>query len=201
MAGDTWLIIGLGNPGRQYARTRHNIGHMAADALAARMGASFTSTRAKAVAATGRLGMRGGVPGPRAVVMKSLTYMNVSGPPVAQLAQFHSIDPERIIAIHDDVDLPFDSINLKRGGGEGGHNGLRSMTQSLGTKDYLRVRAGVGRPPGRMDTADYVLKPFTAAELTTLPILVDDLADAVELLTAEGLEAAQQRFHGRSTAV
>lgn len=197
MAGDTWLIIGLGNPGRKYARTRHNIGHMVAEALVERIGGTLTSTKAKAIAATGRLGIVGGLPGPRVVVMQSLTYMNVSGPPVAQLAQFHSITPERIIAVHDDVDLPFDSIKLKRGGGEGGHNGLRSMTQSLGTKDYLRVRAGVGRPPGRMDTADYVLKPFTAEEQKTLPILVEDAADAVEILVAEGLEAAQQRFHGR----
>lgn len=197
MAGDTWLIIGLGNPGRQYARTRHNIGHMAADALAARMGASFTSTRAKAVAATGRLGMRGGVPGPRAVVMKSLTYMNVSGPPVAQLAQFHSIDPERIIAIHDDVDLPFDSIKLKRGGGEGGHNGLRDISKALGTKDYLRVRVGVGRPPGSRDTAEHVLAPFTSTERRTLELLISDAADAVEAVVLEGLTAAQQRFHSR----
>ena len=197
MAGDTWLIIGLGNPGRKYARTRHNIGHMVAEALVERIGGTLTSTKAKAIAATVRLGIVGGLPGPRVVVMQSLTYMNVSGPPVAQLAQFHSITPERIIAVHDDVDLPFDSIKLKRGGGEGGHNGLRSITQSLGTKDYLRVRAGVGRPPGRMDTADYVLKPFTSEEQKTLPILVEDAADAVEILVAEGLEAAQQRFHGR----
>lgn len=200
MAGDTWLIVGLGNPGARYARTRHNIGQMALDVLVDRIGGRFTSTKAKAVAASGRLGIRAGLPGPRVVLMKTLTYMNVSGPPVAQVAQFHSIGPEHIIAIHDDVDIPFDSIKLKHGGGEGGHNGLRSMTQSLGTKDYLRVRAGVGRPPGRTDTADHVLKPFAKEEQTTLPIFTDDLADAVELLVTDGLLTAQQRFHGRTAS-
>ncbi|GAA4285058.1 aminoacyl-tRNA hydrolase [Brevibacterium daeguense] len=198
MAGDTWLVVGLGNPGDRYTATRHNIGQMVVDELAGRLGATLRSTKAKAIAAGGRLPAVGGLPGPRVVLMKTLTYMNVSGPPVAQVAQFHSVEPERIIAIHDDVDLPFEAIKLKIGGGEGGHNGLRSMTQSLGTKDYLRVRAGVGRPPGRMDTADYVLKPFTKDERSTLPIFIGELADATELLVAEGLEAAQQKFHARA---
>jgi peptidyl-tRNA hydrolase, PTH1 family len=198
VAGDTWLVVGLGNPGDRYASTRHNIGQMVIDELAGRLGVSLKSTKAKAIAAGGRLAGAGGLPGPRVVLMKTLTYMNVSGPAVAQVAQFHSVQPDRIIAIHDDVDLAFEAIKLKIGGGEGGHNGLRSMTQSLGTKNYLRVRAGVGRPPGRMDTADYVLRPFSKDERTTLPIFIDELADATEMLVAEGLETAQQKFHART---
>lgn len=197
MGNDTWLVVGLGNPGARYAGTRHNIGYLVVDELLGRMGAALTRTRFRATAASGRLPGRGGLPGPRAVLMRAGTYMNDSGQPAGQLARFHSVPPENVIAIHDDVDLGFDTVRLKRGGGEGGHNGLRSLTQHLGTKNYLRVRAGVGRPPGRMDTADYVLARFTKDEQQTLPIMVSDLADAVETLTLEGLEAAQQRFHGR----
>lgn len=196
MSADTWIIVGLGNPGSRYASTRHNIGYLVVDELLRRMGASLTKTRASAHAATGRLPATGGLPGPRAVLVRPSTYMNVVGQPVGQLARFHSAPPERVIAIHDDVDLDYDTVRLKKGGGEGGHNGLRSMTSHLGTRDYLRVRAGVGRPPGRMDTADYVLGRFSAEERKTLPIFVSDLADAVEALTIDGLEAAQQRFHG-----
>ena len=195
MAADTWLVVGLGNPGSRYEATRHNIGYLVVDELLDRMGEKLTRTKARAQAATGRMPAAGGVPGARAVLVRPSTYMNESGQPVGQLARFHSVGPERIIAIHDDVDLDYDTVRLKRGGGEGGHNGLRSMTSHLGGRDYLRVRAGVGRPPGRMDTADYVLGRFTAQERTTLPIFVSDLADAVEALIADGLEAAQQRFH------
>ncbi|HLR44931.1 MAG TPA: aminoacyl-tRNA hydrolase [Brevibacterium sp.] len=195
MAADTWIIVGLGNPGGRYEATRHNIGYLVVDELLSRTGSRLTRTKTRALAATGRLPGAGGRPGPRAVLVRPTTYMNEIGQPVGQLARFHSVAADRIIAIHDDVDLDFDSVRLKKGGGEGGHNGLRSLTRHLGTKDYLRVRAGVGRPPGRMDTADYVLGRFTAQERTTLPIAVSELADAVEALTQEGLEAAQQRFH------
>ncbi|MYM20009.1 aminoacyl-tRNA hydrolase [Brevibacterium sp. 5221] len=194
---ETWLIAGLGNPGRQYEGTRHSIGQLVIDELVHRAGGRLTSTKARVVAAVERVGARGGVPGPRAVLVKPLTYMNVSGPPIAQLAKFYSVPPERVVAIHDDVDLPFEAIRLKLGGGEGGHNGLRSLTQALGTKDYLRLRAGVGRPPGRMDTADFVLQRFSAGEQQTLPIFVGELADALEELLADGLEATQQRWHSR----
>ncbi|WP_349828782.1 aminoacyl-tRNA hydrolase [Brevibacterium litoralis] len=197
MSDDRWIVIGLGNPGDRYAATRHNIGHMVIDELVARTGGKLGRSKARAVVSEGRLGSNGGLPGPRVVLAKSLTYMNESGGPVSQLANFYSVDPEHVVAIHDDVDLPFDSIKLKRGGGEGGHNGLRSMTKSLGTKDYLRVRAGVGRPPGRQDTADYVLKPFSAAERKDLPIFVSDIADAVEMLLTEGLTETQQKYHSR----
>lgn len=183
-----YLIIGLGNPGIRYASTRHNIGHMVIDELADRTGSRLKGTKTRAVAAS--------VPG--GILATSLTYMNESGLPVRQLADFYHIEPHHIIAIHDDVDLPFDSIKLKLGGGEGGHNGLRSISQHLGTRDYLRVRAGVGRPPGRMDTADYVLQSFSAEEREVLPIFVSDLADAVEGLMTDGLSATQQKFHSRT---
>ncbi|GAA2087202.1 MULTISPECIES: aminoacyl-tRNA hydrolase [Brevibacterium] len=197
MAEDTWLIVGLGNPGSRYAGTRHNIGYLVVDELLERMGAALTKTRFQATAASGRLPGSGGLPGPRAVLMRAAAYMNESGQAAGALARFHSIPASHVIAVHDDVDLDFDTVRLKRGGGEGGHNGLRSLTRHLGTRDYLRLRAGVGRPPGRMDTADYVLARFSKDEQQTLPIFVSDLADAVEQLTAEGLEAAQQRFHSR----
>lgn len=189
----TWLIIGLGNPGPQYERTRHNVGQMVVDRLSERMGGTFKRHKAGAQIMEGRLG----IGGPRVVLAKSTGYMNTSGGPTAGLAQFFGIDPEHVIAVHDEIDIPFDTIRLKRGGGEGGHNGLRDITKALGTKDYLRVRTGVGRPPGRMDTADYVLKPFTAAEAKQLPILVEDAADAVVTLMAHGLAEAQQQYHGR----
>ncbi|SMY12464.1 aminoacyl-tRNA hydrolase [Brevibacterium jeotgali] len=195
MAADTWILVGLGNPGSRYEATRHNIGYLVVDELLRRMGATLTRSKTRALAATGRLPGAGGLPGPRAVLVRPSTYMNESGQPVGQLARFHSVAPDRIIAIHDDVDLDYDSVRLKKGGGEGGHNGLRSLTSHLGTKDYLRVRAGVGRPRGRMETSDHVLGRFTAEERATLPIFVSDLADAVEAVALEGLESAQQRFH------
>jgi PTH1 family peptidyl-tRNA hydrolase len=121
--------------------------------------------------------------------------MNVSGGPVAALARFYDVDPSRVVAVHDEIDIPFNTVKLKIGGGEGGHNGLRDMSKALATKDYLRVRVGVGRPPGRMDTADFVLRDFALAEKKELPFLLDEAADAVELLIRDGLTAAQQRFH------
>ena len=153
MTTGTTLIVGLGNPGPEYERTRHNVGQMVADELASRMGVGFTRHRAGAVVATGRLG----IGGPRVVLAKSTGYMNVSGRPVSALASFYGIGPEDLVVVHDELDIPFDTLRLKRGGGEGGHNGLKSITASLGTKDYARVRVGIGRPPGRMDVADFVL--------------------------------------------
>ena len=192
---DAWLIVGLGNPGPQYAKTRHNIGQMVVDELAREVGGGFKKHgRARAQVLEGRLG----IGGPKVVLAKPLTYMNTSGGPVSALAQFYDINPDRIIAVHDELDIPFDTIKLKIGGGEGGHNGLRDITKALGTKDYYRVRAGIGRPPGRMNTADYVLKPFTAAEAKNLPFLIDNSVDAVAMLITDGLTAAQQRFHSAS---
>lgn len=188
---DTWLIIGLGNPGAQYQGNRHNIGQMVLDELAGRMGAGFKSHKARAQVLEGRLG----IGGPRVVLAKPMSYMNVSGGPAAALANFYGIAPDHVVAVHDEIDIPFNTVKLKIGGGEGGHNGLRDISKALATKDYLRVRVGVGRPPGRMETADYVLRDFGTAELKELPFLLDEAADAVEILVRDGLTAAQQKFH------
>ena len=197
-----WLIVGLGNPGPSYSGHRHNIGAMVVDELAARDGANLRSHKARAVASEVRIcvppgGPPGGASGPRAVIATPLTYMNESGGPVAGLMSFYKITVENLIVIHDDLDIPFADVRLKLGGGEGGHNGLRSITKSVGTRDYLRIRVGIGRPPGRMDAADYVLHDFTGAERTEVPLLVGDAADAAERLVAEGLVAAQQHWHCR----
>ena len=191
---DAWLVVGLGNPGPEYARTRHNVGQMVLDELAGRLdGGRFKTHKARAQVLESRL--RPG--GPRVVLAKPMTYMNTSGGPVAGLAKFYGIPAERVIAVHDEIDIPFAALKLKIGGGEGGHNGLRDMSKALSTKDYYRVRVGVGRPPGRMDAASYVLKPFSSTEGKELPFLLDDAADAVEQLVENGLLEAQQKFHAR----
>jgi PTH1 family peptidyl-tRNA hydrolase len=195
---DSWLIVGLGNPGPSYAANRHNVGAMVIDELAARAGASLRSHKARAVVSEIRLGvLPGGAPGPRAVIARPLSYMNESGGPVAGLMSFFKIPVERLVVVHDELDIPFAEVRLKRGGGEGGHNGLKSVTKSVGTRDYLRVRVGIGRPPGRMDAAAFVLKDFAGTERTELPLLVGDAADAAEQLVTQGLEPAQQFFHSR----
>lgn len=190
---DAWLIVGLGNPGPEYEKTRHNIGQMVLDELAKEVGGSFKKhSKASAVVVEGRLGFGG----PKVILMKSLGYMNTSGGPVSAIAKFYGIDPDHVIVVHDELDIPFDTIKLKIGGGEGGHNGLRDITKALGTKDYYRVRTGIGRPPGRMDTADFVLKPFSSTEAKDLPFLISNAADATMMLMKEGLLATQQRYHG-----
>ena len=199
MSDHLWLVVGLGNPGPQYAGNRHNVGHMVLDLLAARHGASFSAHRSRAAVAEARLGVApGGAPGPRVVLAKPSTYMNTSGGPVAGLAQYFDVLPEHVVVVHDEVDIPFGEIKCKSGGGEGGHNGLRDITKALGTRDYVRVRAGVGRPPGRMDTADFVLKDFGTVERKELPFLLDDAADAAEMIVTDGLLAAQGKFHTKT---
>ncbi|KIQ17118.1 peptidyl-tRNA hydrolase [Rhodococcus sp. Leaf7] len=184
------LVIGLGNPGPQYDRTRHNIGTVVVDALAARMRGSFSShKRSNSDVLQARLGDR------PVILGKPRSYMNESGGPVANLARFFSVAPADIIVVHDELDVDLGLVRLKFGGGEGGHNGLRSISKSLSTKDYLRVRVGVGRPPGRMDPAAYVLKPFAAAERDEVSVVVEEAADAVELLLKTTLEDAQNRVH------
>lgn len=188
-----WLVIGLGNPGPEYARHRHNVGYLVVDLLASRMGVKFGRHRkAVAEAAEGRLS----IGGPRVVLAKPLTYMNLSGGAGVGLASFYKVPIEQIIAVHDELDLPFGAIRLKRGGGENGHNGLRSLSKSFGTREYLRARFGIGRPPGRQDPADFVLSDFSAAERKELDFLVDRTADAVEAMVTVGLEPAQNTFHG-----
>ena len=196
MSEGTWLVAGLGNPGPAYAANRHNVGAMVLDVLAARVGGSFRSHKARAAVLEGRLGVApGGAPGPRVVLAKPSSYMNESGGPVAGLAQFFKADVERLVVVHDELDIPYGELRLKRGGGEGGHNGLRSVTRSLGSKEYVRVRVGIGRPPGRMDAADYVLRDFSGAERKELGVLLEEAADAVELVVTLGLLDAQQQVH------
>ena len=191
MADDRWLVVGLGNPGPGYASHRHNVGQMALDELASRIGATFKRHKTNAAVAEGRLGPGGA----RLVLAKPNSFMNQSGGPVAQLVRFYSTPPERLVVLHDELDIPFDTIRLKVGGGHGGHNGLRDIASAIGTPDFARVRIGIGRPPGRQDPADFVLAPFSKQERETLPSLLADAADAAELLISDGLLAAQQRFH------
>jgi PTH1 family peptidyl-tRNA hydrolase len=188
---ESWLIVGLGNPGPRYELTRHNVGQLVVDELAARRGETFKAHKAGARVA--ETWLRPG--GPKLVLAKPNSFMNVSGGPVAGLAKFYGIEPGRIVVVHDELDIPFDSIKLKSGGGHGGHNGVRDVAKALGTPDFARVRVGIGRPNGRQDPADWVLDPFGAAERKNLPILVADAADAVEQLVSEGLLAAQQKHH------
>ncbi|MFL0566117.1 aminoacyl-tRNA hydrolase [Microbacterium sp. 179-I 1D1 NHS] len=188
---DTWLIVGLGNPGPRYEATRHNVGQMVIDELARRRSESLRSHKAGARVAESWL--RPG--GAKLVLAKPNSFMNVSGGPVAGLASFYGVPAERVVVVHDELDIPFDSLKLKVGGGHGGHNGVRDVAKALGTPDFPRVRVGIGRPPGRQDPADWVLDPFGSAERQTLPIMIGEAADAVEQLVDEGLLAAQQRHH------
>lgn len=189
MADDVWLVVGLGNPGPSYAGNRHNVGHMVLDLLGERAGGRFKAHKGRADVVEGRL------VGVRAVLAKPKTYMNTSGGPVAALRDFFKVPAERIVVVHDELDIPYGALRLKRGGGDNGHNGLRSITSALGTKEYLRVRVGIGRPPGRQDPADFVLKDFAAVERKELPFHVDRAADAVEALLTGTLELAQNAFH------
>jgi len=189
-----WLVAGLGNPGREYANNRHNVGFAVVDLLADRTRVRFgRHRRAVADVAEARLGV--GIDAPAVVLAKPMTYMNLSGGPVAALAAFYKIPPERIIAVYDELDLPYGTLRTKIGGGEGGHNGARSISQSLSTKDYHRVRFGIGRPPGRQDPADYVLSDFNSTERKELDYLVDRCADIVESIIQHGLEHTQNTFH------
>ena len=186
------LVVGLGNPGPAYRGNRHNVGFLVADVLAGRIGGRFSKHKARADVVEGRLGPP---PAPRVVLAEPRSYMNESGGPVAGLCGFYKIPVEQLVVVHDELDLPYGSLRLKRGGGDNGHNGLRSITRSLGSREYLRVRFGIGRPPGRMDPADYVLRDFTAAERKDLDFHVDRAADAVEALVRDGLESAQNRYN------
>lgn len=193
VSGDRVLVVGLGNPGPQYELTRHNAGFLVADLLAERVGGKLKAHRASGNRADV---LEGRLAGAAVVLAKPRSYMNESGGPVSSVARFYKIPAENVIVIHDELDLPFATLRLKRGGGEGGHNGLRSTTSALGTKDYVRVRFGIGRPPGRQDPADYVLREFATAEHKELEFLIDRAADAVETILTDGLEAAQNRWNG-----
>jgi peptidyl-tRNA hydrolase, PTH1 family len=189
MSDERWIIVGLGNPGPQYAGNRHNAGAMVLALLGTRIGARFKSHRSRNDLAEGRLS------GHAVTLARPHSYMNLSGGPVAALAGFYKAGPERVVVIHDELDVPFDAVRLKLGGGDNGHNGLRSITASLGTRDYYRVRFGIGRPPGRMDPAAFVLRDFSPAERKELPFALDRAADAVEALIGKGLVEAQNLYH------
>ncbi|MEO3767803.1 aminoacyl-tRNA hydrolase [Streptomyces sp. B8F3] len=193
-AAQPWLVVGLGNPGPGYAGNRHNVGFMVADLLAERVGGRFKAHKSRAQVVEARLGPPGPA-GRRIVLAKPMAYMNLSGGPVSALAGFYKVPLERMVVVHDELDLDYGTLRLKLGGGDNGHNGLKSLSKSLG-REYLRVRFGVGRPPGRMDVADYVLKDFSAAERKDLDYFVDRTADAVEALVTEGLERAQNAYNG-----
>ncbi|MBX3098462.1 MAG: aminoacyl-tRNA hydrolase [Salinibacterium sp.] len=188
---DQWLVVGLGNPGPGYAGNRHNVGQMALAELADRASATFKNHKANAAVAEGR----SGADGPKLVFAKPNSFMNLSGGPVSALLRFYKISPDHLIVLHDELDLPFDTVRLKFGGGHGGHNGIRDIAAAIGTPDFTRVRIGIGRPPGRQPAADFVLRDFGSDERAALPNLLVDAADATELIAAEGLTAAQLKFH------
>ncbi|MEU0603949.1 aminoacyl-tRNA hydrolase [Streptomyces sp. NPDC006393] len=193
-ANAPWLIVGLGNPGPEYAMNRHNVGFMVVDLLADRIGGRFKRAgKAQAQVVEGRIGP----PGPesrRVVLVKPMSYMNLSGGPVNALRDFYKVPVANIVAVHDELDIDYGTLRLKLGGGDNGHNGLKSMTKAMGA-DYHRVRFGIGRPPGRMQVADFVLKDFSATERKELDYFVDRAADSVECLLAEGLERAQSAYN------
>jgi len=184
-----WLVVGLGNPGPTYAGNRHNVGFMVLDLLAERVGGRFKAHKGRADVVEGRLA------GAPTVLAKPKSYMNESGGPVASLRGFFKAPLEQVVVVHDELDIPYGTVRLKRGGGDNGHNGLRSLTSSLGSREYLRVRVGIGRPPGRQDPADFVLKDFSSTERRELAFHVDRAADAVQALLTGSLEAAQNTFH------
>jgi peptidyl-tRNA hydrolase, PTH1 family len=188
-AGEAWLVVGLGNPGPEYVGNRHNAGHLVLDVLAERAGGRFKSHKGRADVLEARF------QGERVVLAKPRSFMNESGGPVVAVRDFFKVPIEQVIVIHDELDLDFGVLRLKRGGGDNGHNGLRSITRSLGTPDYLRVRFGIGRPPGRQDPAVYVLRDFSAAERKELDVNLDRAADATEALVTSTLEAAQNAFN------
>lgn len=186
----TWLVVGLGNPGPTYAGTRHNVGYLVADVLAGRMGGRFKahpSGRAEVV--EGRLA------GERAVLGRARSYMNESGGPVKTLMSYFDVAPEHLVVVHDELDIDFGALRLKLGGGDNGHNGLKSIRQSIGSGDFHRVRVGIGRPPGRQTVHDFVLKPYSSTERKDLPVYVEEAADAIESLVTRGLTETQSAFN------
>jgi peptidyl-tRNA hydrolase, PTH1 family len=192
MSQTPWLVVGLGNPGKEYAGTRHNVGYQVIDVLAERIAARFSKhRRANADVAEGRLD------GHRIALLRSRTYMNESGGPIRAAADYAQIPLTNVIVVHDELDIEFGAIKIKVGGGDGGHNGIKSAKKSLGSPDFYRVRVGIGRPPGRQDAADYVLRSFSADQRKNLPDVLESGADAVEAIITEGLAVAQNRHHSK----
>jgi PTH1 family peptidyl-tRNA hydrolase len=190
-----WLVVGLGNPGPTYASHRHNVGFLVVEHLAGRIGARFSAPKGmRAEVAEGRLGPPG-TDAAKVALVKSRVFMNDSGSPVSKLLAYHKVPLDHLIVIHDELDIDPGQLRIKFGGGDNGHNGLRSIRASLGTGDFYRVRVGVGRPPGRQDPADFLLSNFPASQRTELALEVDRAADAVESLIEVGLEKTQSRFN------
>jgi PTH1 family peptidyl-tRNA hydrolase len=189
---DTFLVVGLGNPGPGYAFNRHNVGQMVVDILAKRIGASWKSHKAGAMVAEGRLGFGGA----KIILAKSNSYMNTSGRPVAGLMKFYDVDLAHTIVLHDELDIPPHDVRIKVGGGHAGHNGLRDIIAACGA-EFVRVRIGIGRPPGQMEVSDFVLANFGTAEKKELPVTLEISADAAEAIITDGVTAAQQKFHGK----
>ena len=186
MSNSTWLVVGLGNPGPDYAANRHNVGQMVLDILADRISASFKTHKANASVAEGRLGFGG----PKVILAKPGTFMNNSGGPVSGLMKFYDVPIQNVIVVHDELDIDAGAVRVKQAGGHAGHNGLRDIIAAADSNDFVRVRVGIGRPPGRMDAADFVLKNFSAEERKELPLLLALSADAVEEIVTKGaLEA------------
>jgi len=191
---DPWIVVGLGNPGPTYAGHRHNVGFLTADELAKRTGARFGAAKGmRAETADARLGPPPGTA--RLVLVKSRTYMNDTGAAVSSVLSFYKLGPERMIVVHDELDIDPGQIRVKFGGGDNGHNGLKSIRRSIGTGDFYRVRIGVGRPPGRQDPADFLLSNFPASARADVALEVDRAADAVESLVSAGLERTQSTFN------
>jgi len=200
VSSSPWLVVGLGNPGPDYAGNRHNVGAMVVSALAASLGGRLTKHKARAEVVQLRLPPVGGQPGPALVAAVPHTYMNLSGGPVSALAAYFGVETDQLLVVHDELDIPFGQLRLKRGGGEGGHNGLRSVSQSLGTKEYCRLRLGIGRPPGRMDAADFVLRDFAAAERADAALMVAEGVEVVLDVVRLGWERAQLEVNTRAGA-
>ena len=184
-----WLVVGLGNPGPQYVANRHNAGYLVVEILADRVGGNFKAHKARADVVETRFD------DDRVVLAKPRSYMNESGGPVTALRDFFKVPVERLIVFHDELDLPYGAIRLKLGGGDNGHNGLKSLRRSLGSGEFHRVRLGIGRPPGRQDPAEWVLRDFSAAERKDIDLHLERAADAVETLIADGLAAAQNTYN------
>lgn len=189
----TWLVVGLGNPGDKYAATRHNVGQMVIDELVSRHNVKLSSHKSRTHIAAFKLGV--GVDAHPVIVAKSHSFMNETGGPIKALANFYSVEPQKVIALHDELDIPFAAIRTKIAGGDNGHNGLKSMTSAFGTAEYYRVRLGIGRPMGEQDPGDFVLKAFSKVEQKDLGEFIVRGADVVESLISEGLERTQTRYN------
>jgi PTH1 family peptidyl-tRNA hydrolase len=188
--GEQYLIVGLGNPGREYRETRHNMGFMAVDALGQQMGIQLSRVQSKAIIG------QGVYQGKRIILAKPQTYMNLSGQAVASLVRFYKIPLERLLVLHDDIDLPFGTLRMRPDGGSGGQKGLKSIIEQLGTKTFPRLRIGIGRPPGRMEAAGYVLQAFSAQDKELVAAILDRAKEAVILYLQEGLEKAMTQYNG-----